>query len=69
MLRMRLMTKQEAIDHFGSVKDLAAALGITREAIYQWRDDAIPLLRAYEVREAVAKRAAEPSAAIAAQGC
>ncbi|MDN5850990.1 MAG: Cro/CI family transcriptional regulator [Nitrococcus sp.] len=30
------MEKQSAIELFGSVTALAAALGITRQAIYQW---------------------------------
>lgn len=30
------MTKNEAINMFGSVAQLAEALGITRQAIYQW---------------------------------
>lgn len=31
-----MMKKNEAIALFGSVSELAAALGITRHAIYQW---------------------------------
>jgi hypothetical protein len=30
------MTKQDAITMFGEVKHLAAVLGITQQAIYQW---------------------------------
>lgn len=33
------MKKIEAIAMFGSPKDLAAALGVTRQAIYQWPED------------------------------
>ena len=32
------MTRQQAIDEFGSVKEMAAALKITPQAIYQWSD-------------------------------
>ena len=49
------MTKQEAISRFGSIKALADVLGITREAIYQW-GDVVPALRAYEIRDLLAKR-------------
>lgn len=34
------MTKDEAITHFGGVVALADALGINRQAIYQW--DEVP---------------------------
>ena len=30
------MTRQQAVNEFGSVKELAAALKITPQAIYQW---------------------------------
>lgn len=33
------MTRQEAVDLFSSVAGLAAALGITPQAIYQWPDE------------------------------
>lgn len=33
------MKKHEAIALFGTTRELAAALGITRHAIYQWPDD------------------------------
>jgi hypothetical protein len=33
------MTKSEAIAIFGSVGALASALGITRQAVYQWEED------------------------------
>ena len=32
------MTKIEAIKRFGSVRKLAAALGISVQAVYQWPD-------------------------------
>lgn len=44
------MKTKAAIKHFKSAKGLARALGITREAIYQWREN-VPPLRAYQLRE------------------
>lgn len=32
------MTTQESIDHYGSIRALAAALGITPQAVYAWGD-------------------------------
>ena len=40
---------QSAIDHFGSVAKLAAALGISRTAIYLWKDD-VPQGRAFQLQ-------------------
>jgi hypothetical protein len=42
------MKKQHAIDHFKGVPKLAAALGISRHAIYQW-DDEVPEGRDYQL--------------------
>jgi hypothetical protein len=42
------MTKTEAIKHFGSISDLAKALGTTYEAVRQWGDE-IPELRQYQI--------------------
>jgi len=42
------MKKKDAIEHFGSVADLAKTLGITPEAIYQWGDD-VPEGRAFQI--------------------
>lgn len=39
------ITKKDAISAFGDVAALAAALGITRAAIYQWPEGPIPELR------------------------
>jgi DNA-binding transcriptional regulator YdaS (Cro superfamily) len=52
------MKTDDAIHAFGSIKELAAALGITQPAIYQWGDD-VPPLRAYQISEIMASRAAE----------
>jgi hypothetical protein len=42
------MTRQEAIELFGKPKDLAYALGVTPQAIYQW-PEIIPLEQADRV--------------------
>lgn len=57
MLRMLgMMRTEDAIRHFdNSVRSLAEALGITREAVYQW-GDTVPRLRAYEIRDLLAAR-------------
>ena len=33
------MTKQEAINIFGSVRKLSETLGVTRHAVYMWPDN------------------------------
>lgn len=50
-----VMKKDEVIAEFGGVRKLADALGITREAIYQW-PAVVPRLRQYEIREILAAR-------------
>lgn len=47
------MTKDQAINLFGNVSTLAAALGITTQAISQW-GELVPELRAYQIRELLA---------------
>lgn len=42
------MTRTDAIKHFGSIQAMAAALGISYEAIRQWGDE-IPELRQYQI--------------------
>ncbi|AMQ44837.1 hypothetical protein AMS64_22015 [Aeromonas veronii] len=44
------MKKQDAIDRFGSVRALAAALGCSTQAISQWGED-VPPLRAFQLKE------------------
>ncbi len=45
------MTKQEAIDWAdGSITILAQRLGITPQAISQWDDDEIPMLRELQIQ-------------------
>jgi len=42
------MTTQDAIEHFGGIKQLAQALDIYPQAIYQWGERP-PLARQYEI--------------------
>lgn len=59
MLRIEAMRTKDAIEEFGNnVRELAQALGITREAIYQWGEK-VPPLRAYEIRDILAARCAQ----------
>lgn len=48
---MGAMKIQAAIDYFGSVENLASALGITRQAVYQWEGEEVPELRAFQLEE------------------
>ena len=43
------MTKSEIIAHFGNGSKAAQALGITRMAVNSWRENAVPMLRQYEI--------------------
>lgn len=54
------MLKSEAISLFDGVRPLAEALGITREAVYQWPSE-VPPLRAYQIRDILAQREQAPS--------
>lgn len=49
------MKTQDAISHFGSVRKLAEALGLSVQAIYAWGDE-VPRLRTYELRDLLAAR-------------
>jgi hypothetical protein len=42
------MTTQEAVDHYGGIKKLAAELGIWAHVIYRWGDYP-PKARQYEL--------------------
>lgn len=42
------MQTRKAIEHFGSTRKLAEALGITPQAINQW-GNVVPMLRQYEL--------------------
>lgn len=56
-----VITKAEAVAHFGTQSALAAALGITRSAVCQWADGPIPkeheLRLRYEIAPEVFKAA------------
>ena len=43
------MRKAEVLKHFGSVAKAAEFFGIEPQAIYQWKDDAIPRERELEL--------------------
>lgn len=58
------MKTAEAITHFGSIPALARALGIARQAIYQW-GETVPVGRAFQIQVItngvlVAKPVAQP---------
>lgn len=42
------MTKQDAIEHFGGVRELAEALGIWPNTIYRW-DESPPDIMQYKI--------------------
>lgn len=44
------MDIDKLIDHFGSVKEMAKALDVYPQAIYQWKEGGIPLLRQYQIQ-------------------
>jgi DNA-binding transcriptional regulator YdaS (Cro superfamily) len=41
------MTKQQAIEHFGSAARLARELGVSRQSVHNWAD--IPIGRQYQI--------------------
>lgn len=43
------MTTEEAIKHYGSIKQLADALGIWPHVIYRWGNNP-PMARQYEIQ-------------------
>ena len=43
------MKKSDAVQHFGSVKKLADALGLWPQTVYLWKDD-VPELIAYKLQ-------------------
>lgn len=51
------MDKAKAIEAFGTIRHLAAAAGVTYEAVRQW-PSIIPEPRASQVREAIRAKAA-----------
>lgn len=56
------MKTEEAIVEFGSVRKLAAALGLSVQAIYAWGEN-VPPLRVYQIREIQQNRAHDRQAA------
>ncbi len=44
------MKTDDALALFGSVRQLASALSMTPQAVYQW-GDVVPQLREYQIRE------------------
>ncbi|MED5493276.1 MAG: Cro/CI family transcriptional regulator [Pseudomonadota bacterium] len=48
------MKRSEAVHHFGSISALAKALDISYEAVRQWSEEGIPLLRQYQLQEITA---------------
>lgn len=54
------MTKKEALKVAkGSVNELGRLLGISHAAVSQWNDEKIPELRAYQIREIIARQQAQ----------
>ena len=51
MAHTAAMKLETVIKHFGSVKAMAKALDIYPQAIYQWKDGGIPLLRQYQIQK------------------
>lgn len=46
------MILQSIVEHFGSQKNMADALGVTEGAVSQWvKDGALPSLRAIQIEE------------------
>jgi hypothetical protein len=43
------MLKEEAIKHFGNMARLAKAIGVTRQAVYQWQGPEVPELYQYKL--------------------
>jgi len=45
------MTRSDAIKYFGGISELAKALDITYEAVRQWPENGIPMLRQYQIQD------------------
>jgi len=46
------MKKNDALQHFGSERAIAEAIGISVQAVNKWGDD-VPPLRAYQLQEKI----------------
>ena len=57
-----VMTLNEALVYYGSVRKIAEALGLSVQAVYAW-GDTVPDLRAYQLREKIAmsKKSSAPA--------
>lgn len=51
------MTKKEAVEHFGTARELADALGISEQAVSKWGEN-VPELRVYQIREILTQQGA-----------
>ncbi|PRB80513.1 Cro/CI family transcriptional regulator [Pseudomonas sp. MYb185] len=45
------MKRSEAIDFFGGISAVAKVLGVSYEAVRQWPEEGIPLLRQYQLAD------------------
>ncbi len=45
------MKRSDAIKYFGGISQLARALGISYEAVRQWPENGVPLLRQYQLQD------------------
>lgn len=63
------MTTDQAIQYFGSVAELARALGISVAAVYQW-PETVPLRRQYQLERITAGAlvACDPGAPVKSAG-
>ena len=52
------MKTAEAIKHFGSIRKLAEALGLSVQAVYRWGED-VPPLRVYQIKDLMADDASK----------
>lgn len=50
------MTKNEAIEAFGTARALAEAIGVTEQAVSKW-GDTIPELRVFQIKAILQDRA------------
>jgi DNA-binding transcriptional regulator YdaS (Cro superfamily) len=59
MVNSQTMKTTDAVHYFGGATALSRALGIRREAIYQWGED-VPVRRAYELERITGGRLKAP---------
>ena len=52
------MDPRKVVKHWGGVEATAAALGVTRQAVYNWlHAKSVPKLRVYQIRALMGTRA------------